>query len=143
MDAYAKRVKLEAVLKSHKLKLTRQRRAVFDALTRYAPISNARLGDELADTLDRATVYRTLELFESIEVVQRVWSGWKSQVELSESFVPHHHHATCRICGRHLEVNSVKLEAELYQLAEEMRFRLEDHSVELTGVCASCAGSTP
>jgi Fur family ferric uptake transcriptional regulator len=138
MDSFAKREKLSTLLKSNGFKLTRQRQAVFDALVRRAPISNARLGDELENEIDRATVYRTIELFELIGIAQRVWSGWKSQVELSETFVPHHHHALCRICGAHLEINSQGLEAELHNLARQMDFTLEDHSVDLIGVCRNC-----
>jgi len=139
MDPYAKRENLAIMLKTRGFKLTRQRRLVFDALAKSGPVSNARLGDELQNALDRATVYRTIELFERIGVVQRIWTGWKSQVELSEAFVPHHHHAVCRICGAHIEINSIGLEKELRQLAGELQFTLEDHSVDLIGVCKNCS----
>lgn len=135
-----KHEKLAVILKSHGLKLTRPRQLVFEALASHGPISNARLGDALEADMDRATVYRTVELFEGIGIARRVWNGWKSQIELSEAFVPHHHHALCRVCGRHIEMQSAELEKVLQSITVQLGFELEDHSVDLMGVCKNCRG---
>lgn len=120
------------------MKLTQQRQEIFDALTRHSPLTNARLGDLLEDRLDRATVYRNLELFERIGIVKRVWIGWKSQVELSEEFVPHHHHAVCKHCGSHIPIESPELESLIKKFSAELNFRLEDHTLDIIGYCAAC-----
>lgn len=129
---------LTTILKSHKLRVTPQRELIFTALTRHSPLSHARLGDLLEDELDRATVYRTIELFEELGVAKRVWIGWKSQLELSEVFVPHHHHAVCKKCQTHLPIHSDQLETLIHTIAASMQFRVQEHTLDLVGYCKNC-----
>lgn len=131
-------VQLKQILQNHRMKLTPQREAIFTALAHHSPLSNARLGDLLQDTLDRATVYRNLELFEQLGIAKRVWIGWKSQIELSEAFVPHHHHAVCKKCAAHIPIESSALEALIHQLSSDMQFRTQEHSLDLIGYCKNC-----
>ncbi len=130
--------KLTAILKANKLRLTPQRELIFTTLAHHSPLSNARLGDLLEDELDRATVYRTLELYEQLGITKRVWIGWKSQIELSETFVPHHHHAVCKKCGAHLPIESHELEDLVHRLAANIQFRMQEHTLDLVGYCRDC-----
>lgn len=89
--------------------------------------------------IDRASLYRTIELFESLGIVQRLQIGWKYKLELSGQFVHHHHHATCIVCGELLPLpeDSV-LEKQLKRMAADSNFALKTHQLELSGVCEAC-----
>jgi len=129
---------LQKTLKASDRSLTRQRRQVFRALAEHGPLSAAHLADRLSATLDRATVYRCLALFEELGVVNRIWHGFKSTLELSEIFTPHHHHATCSQCGKSIDLYSRDLEQAIAQLTLEKEFLALGHSVEIYGYCQTC-----
>lgn len=131
-------LKFKQTLKDAGASATRGRQIVFIHLMSRGPLSVGQLARQLEDRLDRATVYRTVELFEKLGIVNRIWHGFKHQVELSEIFTPHHHHALCQNCGRTIDVSSSELEAVLATVAKRNRFLAVSHSVELIGYCDRC-----
>ena len=124
-------------LKQAKKSLTEPRRLVFAHLFQ-GPSSIAEMAEALGESVDRTSVYRTIELFEKLGFVNKVWHGFKQQYELSEIFLPHHHHAVCQRCGSAIDVISTDLESLLSKLAKDQGFLTVEHSVELTGYCARC-----
>lgn len=89
--------------------------------------------------INRASVYRTVSLFEKLGIVQRLQTGWKYKIELTGIFHHHHHHATCMLCGTSFVAPEDKaIEKQLHRLADKMGFRLEKHQLELQGYCADC-----
>jgi Fur family transcriptional regulator, ferric uptake regulator len=51
----------------------------------------------------------------------------------------HHHHLTCRTCGRSVEVEGRAVERWAEQVATEAGFVQVNHTVELFGLCPKCA----
>lgn len=118
--------------------MTRQRRLVFERLQQAdRPLSITQLIDQLP-MLDKATVYRIIELFEKVGLVHRVWHGFRSKIELSDAFSPHHHHFTCLECGSVTGLKSEQLEKDLEMLEEQGGFKLTHHTIELSGYCLKC-----
>lgn len=132
------RENFHGALKKHGLKNTPQRNHVLDVLLENGALSSAEVADKLKGTVDRATVYRIIALYENMHLVTRLWNGWKSSLELSEQFVAHHHHATCTKCGTTLRVESNSLEEVLSKLADDLDFSIKSHIVELSGYCQQC-----
>lgn len=52
----------------------------------------------------------------------------------------HHHHLVCRSCGRAEEIEGRALERWLATTAEKYGYTDVDHTVEVSGICAACAG---
>lgn len=136
MDSGTQRVK--TIFKDAHLSATRSRLLVFTKLADAGPSSVGSLVEGLNKNVDRATIYRTIDLFERLGIVNRIWHGSEHQVELSEIFTPHHHHALCQQCGRTVDIASPELEAALTSLAKKHRFLALTHSVEVTGYCPDC-----
>jgi Fur family ferric uptake transcriptional regulator len=130
--------KLRSTLKAAKYSATKPRVAVFSQLAANGPLSVGALAGQLTPDVDRATVYRTVELYEKLGIVNRIWHGFKHQVELSEIFTPHHHHALCQNCGKTIDIASPELEATLAKLGKSHHFLALSHSVELLGYCKDC-----
>lgn len=130
--------KLKTTLRDARYSTTKPRLEVFNQLATAGPSSVSRLAEQLEPQVDRATVYRTVELYEKLGIVNRIWHGFKHQVELSEIFTPHHHHARCRNCGSTTDIASPELEASLSRLAKDHGFLALGHSVELLGYCQKC-----
>jgi Fur family ferric uptake transcriptional regulator len=83
-------------------------------------------------------VYRAVDLFERLGVVQRLHTGWKYKLELSDKFTEHHHHLTCVRCGRTVAMNEDELERLIHRLAGEYDFLPTAHQIEIQGLCATC-----
>ena len=51
----------------------------------------------------------------------------------------HHHHLVCRSCGRAEEVEGPAVERWTSAVAEEFGYTDVNHTVEIFGICSSCA----
>jgi len=91
-----------------------------------------------ADTkVSLATVYRTLGLLEERgQVSARVDEHGESAYVTCEP--THHHHATCRSCGKVEEVACDALERFSEALRDFHGFELDDHAMEFFGRCKAC-----
>ena len=128
----------EKSLKDNGVSFTQPRRVVFDALQHHKSLTMAEL-TAACHMVDRASVYRTAELFEKLGIVVRIPTGWKYRLELGEAFHEHHHHATCSSCGASIALpEDPALEKRLHELAKRRNFTLTSHQIELTGTCAAC-----
>lgn len=125
------------ILQNSRLSVTRSRLVIFNELAKR-PIAVSALADKLKNSVDRATVYRTAELFERLGIVNRCWHGFEHKIELSEIFAPHHHHAVCQNCGDTIKITSPELESVLNKIAKNNLFITVNHSIELIGYCQKC-----
>lgn len=117
---------------------TKPRVVVFDILKNREPTSVAKIASLVGPAINRATVYRTIELFENLGIVNKVWHGFKSKFELSELFTPHHHHAICKNCGKTIIIHDERLENLLEEIVAKKNAKLIEHSIELSVLCAGC-----
>ena len=85
----------------------------------------------------RATVFRTLDLLEGIGAVERLDlpNGDHAYVGCEPT---HHHHVVCSRCGRTSEIDDAGLRSVVRGVARETGFRVDDHRLELFGVCPDC-----
>ena len=130
---------LRNTIKAHGYSLTKPRQVVFDALQNQEPQSLSSLVATCQGKIDRASVYRTIQLFEQLGIVQRLQIGWKYKLELSDSFSHHHHHLTCTQCGKVIPINEDEaLEQQLHKLASTHNFLSQAHQLEIRGLCKNC-----
>jgi Fur family ferric uptake transcriptional regulator len=52
----------------------------------------------------------------------------------------HHHHLVCRRCGRTVEIEGRAVERWARRVATAAGFTDVDHTLEVFGICAGCAG---
>ena len=127
-------------LQSKQLFVTRERSLLFEKLSRLqSPITITQLAALLSSEMNETTVYRNIELFESLDITTRVYTGWRYKVELSDRFSSHHHHMTCETCGQIISFQeSAGFQRELQKLESAYGFRSSSHSLELRGQCKAC-----
>lgn len=118
---------------------TAPRKHVFDALLHQEPMQMSALIQKLAGNVDRASVYRTIDLFEALNIVQRLTIGWKYKIELSDSFHEHHHHMSCNKCGVLISIDGDShIEQDIADIAYKHGFALSSHQLEIQGICNNC-----
>jgi len=131
---------LRAILKKNGASLTKPRKIVFDLLLDQDPQSMQVLIKRSEGRLDRATIYRTIELFEELGIVRRLNIGWKYKVELSDLFVTHHHHFYCTNCGTTFNLSpGAMLEKMIDSTAAKEGFSARSHQLEIYGLCQNCS----
>lgn len=131
---------LKSILKADGNSLTKPRKIVFDLLLNQAPQSMQVLVQRAKDKTDRATVYRTIELFERLGIARRLNIGWKYKIELSDVFSGHHHHMHCTNCGRVYDLpGNPMLETMIDTVAAKSGFAPRGHQLEVFGLCSNCA----
>lgn len=133
---------LRLVLKTNRVSSTKPRQVVFQTLLGSEPQTMQQIVGRCSGKVDRASVYRTIALFEKLGIVQRLQIGWKYKLELSDSFIHHHHHLSCVSCGRVIPLpENADLERQLLSPAQAQGFKPQDHQLEIRGLCAACQAS--
>lgn len=90
----------------------------------------------------RATVYRTLEQLEELELVHRVDVGGESSAYERNDPTGHHHHMVCVRCGRLVPFEDQALERAIHAVGERAEFEVTAHDVLLRGICPRCQGQS-
>lgn len=130
------------ILDEHHLSLTKPRLAVFHTLQQAdTPL---RISDIIkrCPNIHRASIYRTIDVFTSLHIITVTIRGWVPYISLAEHFKPHHHHISCTHCGCKQPIDSPDLEETLRTASRTQGFHLQNHTIELTGVCATCQKAT-
>jgi Fur family transcriptional regulator, ferric uptake regulator len=127
------------LLEKHRLSNTNARKSVFAIFIKnQKPLSMRDLIAACKD-IDRVTVYRIVDVFEKIGVLQRIQQGWKYKLELGDTFKKHHHHITCISCGAQEEFDEPEwLDNEVAAISKKHQFSIQQHSFELRGLCRNC-----
>src|ERR1035438_4268926 len=109
---------LSKKLKDKGYSITKPRLITFEALDNSKqPLTMQDLIRRTNKKIDRASVYRTIDVFEEAGVTQRIYSGWKYKLELSDIFQEHHHHFTCTNCGQVIPIHNQLLEKMIENLS--------------------------
>ncbi|HEX5497275.1 MAG TPA: Fur family transcriptional regulator [Mycobacteriales bacterium] len=125
---------------------TRQGAAVQAALARSASFRSAQdLYSELrrrGDTVGLTTVYRHLQTLADAKAVDVLHTPEGETVYRLCGSEAHHHHLVCRRCGLAVEIEDREVERWSQRVAAERGFVDVDHTVEVFGTCAACAGGS-
>ena len=128
------------VLKAKGYRLTPQRRVILDILHHEgAHLTADALYEQVKEKVagvDRSTVYRTLELLESLGLVVKAEIHGAHVYHHSEE--GHHHHLKCRMCGKVVELPEEALATLEKSLLEKQGFAADLHHHVITGLCADC-----
>jgi Fur family ferric uptake transcriptional regulator len=136
--------RFERFLRARALKLTSQRRRIFDrAFETHDHFSAERLYEwlksEPGPKVSRATVYRTLALLLEGGFVEALDAGRGELVY--EHVLGHHHHdhMVCLECGKIEEFHDERIEELQIEASRKKGFLLVSHDLRLRGYCRACA----
>jgi Fur family ferric uptake transcriptional regulator len=133
----------KALLKKNGLKFTIQREVILETLYN----SDEHLTPEALHQLIQkkhpdlktgiATIYRTLSLLEESDMVTSLSFGAQGKkYELGAK--EHHDHMICTQCGDIYEFVDEQIEERQHKIAEELGFKMTDHSMQIYGICKKC-----
>lgn len=127
------------MLAEHNYSITKAREATFRSLISPEPQSIGEILSRAKGTVDRVSVYRNIELFEKLGIVQRIYVGWKYKLELSDEFISHHHHLSCLECGKVIDIEDEQhIDDFIQMIAARFEFMPRRHQFEIDGYCKDC-----
>ena len=130
-------------LQKNGYRLTAPRQVVVDVIASsprlLSPLEVFELARERYSKLGLVTVYRTVEKLEELGLIQRVHqpSGCQGFV----ATVPGHQHLLiCQRCGRveYFSGDREKMDNLIVEVAQDSGFQINDHWLQLFGVCNEC-----
>lgn len=132
---------VQELLKKHSLKITKPREAILEILAQSDHGLDAEsIRDEAENRelyINLSTVYRTLELLESISVLDKFDLGEKKYNYVLKR--DHHMHSlTCEICHKTVDLDCPMVKIEEL-INRETGFSIMEHRLELKGICAECS----
>jgi Fur family ferric uptake transcriptional regulator len=85
----------------------------------------------------RATIFRTLDVLADLRAVERLDlpNGEHAYVACEPV---HHHHVVCSRCGRSSDIDDAGLRQVVRGVARRTGYRIDDHRLELFGLCPDC-----
>jgi Fur family ferric uptake transcriptional regulator len=83
------------------------------------------------------SIYRSLDLFESLGMVFKIINGSNVKYKLCES-EDHHHHIVCKTCGQVVELNFCDIPKWSKMVTESTGYQVTDHQLNFYGFCKTC-----
>ena len=128
------------ILKAKGYRLTPQRRVILDILHgEGAHLTADAIYEQVKGKVagvNRSTVYRTLELLESLGLTVKAEIGGSHVYHHAEE--GHHHHLKCRACGKVIELPEEALDSLAKALRDKQGFEADLHHHVITGLCRDC-----
>lgn len=125
------------MLAEHGYRATQPRRDVVEVVMQQTrPFTAEQMVQNLPE-ISRATVYRTLEIMASVDILTRLLqsNGHPAYVVGEPG---HRHHLICSGCGFVVAFTSCPVEPVVIELGKNHDFTIQGHSLEIFGLCQNC-----
>ena len=136
--------RLREHLKKARLKQSQQREIVLKALLdgpKYVTLDELTRSAQARDkSVGGSTVYRAMKLFiEAGLAKEHKFLYGRTCFERGVDGAPHDY-LICKHCGKVQEFSNPLIQAVQEKVSKELDFKLQEHRVELYGICSQCQG---
>lgn len=135
--------KLKELIKNKGMKYTEQRAIILEILLMADGHLNA---DEIhrivrqnypQTNIGIATVYRTLSFLEESNLISSISFGVDGK-RYENNTKEHHDHLICDNCGAIFEFVDEQIEKRQIEIAQSHNFVIQNHSMQIYGLCEKC-----
>jgi Fur family ferric uptake transcriptional regulator len=129
------------LVKDKKLRLSHPRLMIYRELSdSKSPLSPQELYQCLLKKqrkIGLTSIYRSLDLFESLGIVFKIINGSSIKYRLCE-IEDHHHHIICKACGNVVELDFCDISDWSRKVTESTGYQVIDHQLNFYGFCKTC-----
>lgn len=135
---------LKKIVKQKGLKYTEQREIVLNVLLHAdghlsaEEVYNLIKEKRPSSNIGIATVYRALGFLEEVNLITSITFGADGK-KYESNTKEHHDHLICTNCGKIVEFLDEEIEKRQDKIAKKNKFKVTSHSMQLYGICSSCA----
>lgn len=137
---------LKSISAEKNLRISRPRLLIFEELSASkGPLSPQELYRGLLKKKRKVgltSIYRSLDLFESLGIVFRIVEGSIARYKFCE-MDKHHHHVICRGCGEVVEIDLCDISHWSKKVTESTGYEVTDHELNFYGFCQACKDLSP
>jgi len=131
----------KTIVRERKLRLSHPRVLIYQELSKtVTPLSPRELFQLLLRgkrKIGLTSIYRCLDLFESLGIVFKIVNGSTVRYKLCE-LEDHHHHIVCKKCGDVVEFEFCDISDWSAKVTESTGYRVTDHQLNFYGLCKAC-----
>ncbi len=131
---------LKNFLIENNLKVTKQRKIIFDAFNSIAGHFTVQdLYEKLTENnldIGMATISRTLNIFVKCKIAKGIKVG--NKMTMYENNNGEHYHLRCIRCGRLIEVKSYRMIKLIKEISRDNNFNFVSSTVIISGLCEEC-----
>ena len=132
---------LKGVFKSKSLRMSQARLLIYEELSAIGePLTPQEIYRCLLRRRQRiglTSIYRSLDLFESLGIVFKVVLRPQVKYKLCE-LEDHHHHIVCKTCGRVVELKFCDMPRWSKKVLKSTGYEVTDHQLSFYGICRAC-----
>lgn len=132
---------LKTIFKDKKLRMSYPRLVIYQQLSATVnPLSPQEIYRSLLREERRiglTSIYRCLDLFETLGIAFKVVLGPHVKYKLCE-LEDHHHHIVCKTCGHVVELRFCDMPKWSKKVMESTGYQVTDHQLSFYGVCRAC-----
>lgn len=126
-------------LNDHKLRFTKQRASILGVLRSHqTPLTIDQIIDKVDVDMDLSTVYRILDAFVDVNLVNRTVLQEPSSAVYDYNRHFHRHHLICTNCKKITVIRDCPLGSYEQEIEDETGFHVTHHQLELYGLCQKC-----
>lgn len=133
-------MKVENILKEHGIKVTKSRLAILEILINNEDAVTVDYIYELCIkngiTIDLSTVYRTMDILENKDIIDKINLGeGKYNYKLKKDV--HKHTLECYLCHKEVQIECPMVQIEQI-IKNKTGFTLMEHELKIKGICDAC-----
>lgn len=132
----------ENFFKKYGIKNTKQRNIILEILKQEKKPTTAEeiflKSKKIDDTISLSTVYRTLNIFVSKEIVVKLAVAEDNVSVFELNKIDHEHYLLCVECHKAIEIGHCPLRLYENSLEESTDFDIIGHKLEIYGYCPEC-----
>ena len=135
---------IRKIFEQNNQKFTKQREIIFNVLKDNSPkhVTPEELFSKVHENHKQvgiATVYRTLNIFEELGIVNKQeFTDQAYTYELIDPINDHHDHIICTNCGKIIEDECLSIKDLSKSLKNQYNFDLKYYSLRIYGICSDC-----
>ncbi len=128
---------IEKILKSSNLKVTKERKDIFNYIEKSHIFKSQELVKHFSN-IGRASIFRTINTFLDIWIIRKIdiWENAETYEFCDDNH--HHEHIKCEKCWK-IEVFKINnICKKIISEAKQKWFSVKSHSVNIIGTCKDC-----
>ena len=129
---------IEGLLKEWWKSCTKERKEIFDYFEKKHIVSSSSIIEYFEWDIWRASVFRTLKLFQELSIIRAVQTTEKGESYELNHTDHHHEHFNCSDCWECISFESQELCKKIFDEAKKIGFKIQEHNIWVFGTCQNC-----